>query len=351
MADHRYILSAGHRNTNRGGAVGESDWTYGATVALKNAIIARGGQAWIVQEEDGDGDPDDYRNGGLQAAASKCVSLADKFGPFLAYISMHYNGTGSRNGSGFHGVYPDSPTGGIDVAGNNSLDIRAISNIAERVRKMNTVGLYGGSGKMSERSTRVGGQGFRLGEFVGTYGFRQTTARIILEAANISNPDEAKHIKSDAWVKRYAEAIVDGLEDTFGKMGQDSTGGGGQPDPEPKPEPPPIEYAKPRPIEALEDSPAYHEVKDSKGKVIAQLIRVDYDVKAVRDTPRLQYAENGSAKVGPDVKAGSVFGVTYLILNADGTKFWYSAYATRFVFEDAVPYFADSTDDPNVVDG
>ena len=105
MATHKYILSAGHRNTNGGGAKNEINWTYPSVIALKDAIEDRGGKAWIVQEEDGDGDKTRYVSGGLQAAAAKCVDLASKYGPFDAYISCHYNGGPSP---GFHAIFPDS---------------------------------------------------------------------------------------------------------------------------------------------------------------------------------------------------------------------------------------------------
>ena len=46
MAEHRYILSAGHRNTNRGGATDEINWTFPSCKALKEAFEARGGKAF-----------------------------------------------------------------------------------------------------------------------------------------------------------------------------------------------------------------------------------------------------------------------------------------------------------------
>ena len=130
MTTHRYILSGGHRNTNRGGATGEVHWTYGATVRLRDAIVRRGGKAWIIQEQDGDSDRTDYLNGGLQQAAVHCTKLAPSLGPFDAYISMHYNGGASP---GFHAIFPDAPTGGVDVKANNPLDVKLCRTVRDKV--------------------------------------------------------------------------------------------------------------------------------------------------------------------------------------------------------------------------
>lgn len=340
MASHRYILSAGHRNTNGGGARNEINWTYPSVVALKSAIEARGGKAWIVQQEDGDSDPSRYLNGGLQQAATKCVSLEKTFGPFDAYISSHYNGGASP---GFHAIFPDSPTGGVDVKANNPLDVRLCRTIRDRVRNTNTVRMLSWTadspGVMSERETGVGAKGYRLGEFYGTMGFRMTTARVIIEASSIDVASEARYINDPAWVRNvYCEAIVDALEDVFGSFAERPEVPEPGPDPIPEPDPKPI-YERADPIPELADLPAYVHLPNG-----AQLIRVDHTVKALRDTPRLKWASKDSPKVGPEVKAGDLFDVAYLIVNADGSLYWYSPWATRFRFDDALPYVADVDD-------
>lgn len=332
MATHRYILSAGHRNTNGGGAYREIDWTYPSVVAIRNEIVKRGGQAWIVQEEDGDGDPTFYRNGGLQQAASRCVELAKKFGPFDAYISSHYDSS-----PGFHAIFPDSPSGGTDIKANNPLDVRLCRAMRDRVKATKTVPMKSWTadspGVMSERETGVGAKGYRLGEFYGTLGFRLTTARVIIEASGTGDP----YIWKEGWVTGvYAPAIVDALEDVFGVFREAQPEP--QPEPNPEPDPKPI-YERADPIPELAELPAY--VKLPNG---AQLIRVDHTVKAIRDTPRLKWASPDSPAIGPDVKAGELFDVQYLVLNADGSLYWYSPWATRFAFADALPYVADVDD-------
>jgi hypothetical protein len=339
MATHKFVLSAGHRNTNGGGARNEINWTYPSVVALKAAIEDRGGQAWIVQEEDGDGDKSRYVNGGLQQAASKCVDLSKKLGPFDAYISSHYNGGPSP---GFHAIFPDSPSGGVDVKANNPLDVRLCRTIRDRVRSTNTVRMLSWTadspGVMSERETGVGSKGYRLGEFYGTLGFRLSTARVIIEASSIDVASEARYINDPHWVRHvYCEAVVDALEDVFGKFSERPDVPAPGPDPIPEP---PKPYERADPIPELAELPAY--VKLPNG---AQLIRVDHTVKAVTDTPRLKWASKDSPKIGPDVKAGELFDVAYLIVNADGSLYWYSPWATRFKFDDALPYTADVDDE------
>jgi hypothetical protein len=218
---HRFIISMGHRNTNRGGATNEINWTPGASRALRDAIVARGGQAVILQEQDGlDSDPN-WFPGGLQAGARKCVELAGKFGPFRAYLSMHYNGGASP---GFHAIFPDGPAGSKDTKADNPASVGLARVIRDKVRATKTVAMIGWTkdspGVMSEKETGVGAQGYRLGEFVGTFPLdAKGTARLILEAGSIDVAREATYINSPQWVRHvYCEAIVNGLEQVYGKF-------------------------------------------------------------------------------------------------------------------------------------
>lgn len=330
MATHRYVLSAGHRNTNGGGARNEINWTYPSVVALKAAIEARGGKAIIVHQRDGDSDPSFSVGRGLQNVAGLCVALAEANGPFDAYISSHYNGGSSP---GFHAIFPDAWSG-VDTKANNPLDVRLARAMRDEVKATGTVKMLSWTadspGVMSERETGVGAQGYRLGEFVGTLGFRDTTARVIIEASSIDVASEAKFINDPFWVRNvYSEAIVDALESVFGKF--QST---------PTPEPPPSNFVSKKPISALLDLPAYHEVFDAAGKRIAQLVRADYTVKVNKATPALEYAGAG-AKVQADFNVDDLVDVEYLIINDDGHMYWYTADGIRFAFNDADPYFPD----------
>lgn len=290
MADHRYILSAGHRNTDRGGASGEIEWTYPSCKALKQAIEARGGQAVIIQEEDGDDDPSFFRNGGLQSAAKKCVGLADMNGPFNAYISSHYNGGASP---GFHAIFPDGKDG--DSKDDNPKDVKLCRAIRDRVKATNTVAMLSWTadspGVMSERETGVGARGFRLGEFVGSRGFRDTTVRVVIEAGSIDVARERVFINDRDWVRNvYAEAIVDALEDVFGAFPEkkvDVTEG----------------FAKPKP------RPALTQYRDRDEVSIPAAINDDdrwyfwigQEVTVINQTRRMQIADDDAPSVGPDL--------------------------------------------------
>lgn len=323
MATHRYIISAGHRNTDRGGAYREIDWTYPISVKLKNAIHRRGGKAWIIQEEDGDNDPSFSIGRGLQNVARLCVDLDRAVGGTDAYISMHYEGGPA---GGFFGIFPDARSG-ADIGANNPLDKNLIRNIANAVVKTGmpkrTVGVVE-PGLMSERQTGVGAQGWRLGEFVGTLGFRDRVARVILEAGNAGTPADFERIWRPSWQDAYVEAIVDGLEATFGAFS-----GKPEPAPDPKPDPAPQpEYESPVVVPALQNERPY--LLTDGG---ALFVRADLEVEAVRDTPRLKYA-GGSARVGPDVLKGQRFAVDYLCVNDDKSLYWYTPWATRIRYED-----------------
>lgn len=346
---HRFDVSAGHRNYDKGGAIGEYDWTYGCADAIRDAIEARGGGAVIVQEQDGDGDPDFFA-GGLQAAARYCVSpIAAKLGPPLAYISCHYNGYPA----GFHAIFPHARTG-ADIKANNPLDVRLCEVLVKHIRKTGTVATLGWTahspGVMSEVETGVGAKGFRLGEMVGTMGYRTTTARTILEAGGIQSSD-SKYIKDPKWVRNvYAEAVVDALEEVFGAFSADA------PEiPDVKPETP-SDYPDPVVIPALngielKKGDTAHGVVDDEG---TEYIFV-YDVyRALRDTPRLRYADiaNTSAanRVGPDIRTGEEFIVAWQVRAKDGKWYGITPFWTRVLTDPDEGHLERIADAPYAID-
>lgn len=312
-----FVIAMGHRNTDRGGASNEINWTPGCARAIRDAIVARGGRAVIVQEADSDGDPNWYP-GGLQAMARHAVTLAGKHGPFSAYISCHYNGGA---GPGFHSIFPDAWSG-VDVKANNPLDVKLCENIVAAVRKTNTVSILGWTkhapGVMSERESGVGAQGYRLGEFYGSIGFRETTARVIIEAGSIDVARERAYINDPNWLRNvYAEAIVDGLVATFGALGEK------QPEPE---EPKPVDYAEAIGIAALD--------KYLSGDVAAMPFGVPFtfeDVQyiglPVNDTVRVKNPKGmpryqkpgGDGRLNPDVPHNTEFELAYRVVKVGDT--------------------------------
>lgn len=319
----KVILSAGHRNTDGGGATRESEHTYPACVAVRDELKRRGHDAWIIQEHDGDSRPDTSLGRGLQNVARLCVDLAKTVGGVDLYLSLHYEGTGTVPGPvGCFGIYPD---GNNDTADMNPLDIRVAKAIAEAVSKTG-IGLRG-NGIMSERNTYVGSQGYRLGEMVGTIGFRDRTARVIFEAGNYSHPGNRALMWEDHWRNvLYPRAIVDGLESVFGKI----DGIPSIPVPTPTPESPKPGYAKPIEIDAVKkDRPL---VVLDNGAVLVRLH--DATAKTKKQTPRLQAAHAGSAKIGPDIPSGESFMVDYLIINPDSSLYLLTPYWTRVRWAD-----------------
>lgn len=345
-ASHRFILSGGHRNTDRGGASGERAWTYGSLLAMKAEIEKRGGEAVIVHNLDNDSDPTDSTNWGLQRVAQQCVALEKKYGPFDAYISSHYNGTGSNGSSGFHAIIPDAWSG-VDVRANNPLDVKLAKAMAKRVGETKTVSLLswtsdakaGSPGVMSERETNVGSQGYRLGEMYGTIGFRERTARVIIEAANISNPQEAAYIRDSRWVKQtYVPAIVTALEDVFGVFSDHET---------PAPDPTPVEpeYSEPNVIpqlEALKDHPVdqlpvYVQVGEGDKAVYYFPLNRTLEVKAGVTTPRNLYADRTHpGRTGADLPSGEKFFGKWGAVNADGEPFAVTLWYTRVWLVDCI---------------
>jgi hypothetical protein len=49
--------------------------------------------------------------------------------------------------------------------------------------------------------------------------------------------------------------------------------------------------------------------------------------------PRLKYA-GGTARVGPDINQGERFLTDYIIVNNDGSLYWYTPYGTRVRYDD-----------------
>lgn len=331
MATHRYAIGMGHRNINKGGARGEYDWTPGCARALQAAINARGGHAYLIQENDGDSDPNFSVGKGLQQAAKVGTeNIVKRHGQLDTIILCHYNGGASP---GFHAIFPDS-WGSGDQKAQNPLDVKLCRAIRDRVKATDTVRMLSWTadspGVMSERETGVGAQGYRLGEFVGTLGFRSTTARVIIEASSIDVAREAAYINDPTWVRKvYCEAIVDALEDVFGKFTE-------RPDTKPEPAPDP-EYAPFRPSVVLQRfqnvPPDQIPVAVKDGDVWWS--RTMQTVTVVEQTPRMQYASGAS--IGPDLMPGDTVFVAFHTV-ADGKPIGYSYYTggggTRIRLED-----------------
>lgn len=114
---------------------------------------------------------------------------------------------------------------------------------------------------------------------------------------------------------------------TFVPMVKEFYGGAVPPAPAPAPSPKP---SYPAAVRIPEADTGTEPVVLGNGAV---LIHSPLTVKTTKVTPRLLYA-GGNDKVGDDIPAGAEFAVRRLIINPDGSMYWYTPYATRVRYED-----------------
>jgi hypothetical protein len=93
-----------------------------------------------------------------------------------------------------------------------------------------------------------------------------------------------------------------------------------------------VAWKRPHPIAELEPyhrgdsdtSPSFVRATDGR-----PFFFVADRVRAIRTTPRLQFAWSGSGRVGPDLKAGEEFDVTWIFVSDDGDPYFVTPYHTR----------------------
>jgi hypothetical protein len=115
------------------------------------------------------------------------------------------------------------------------------------------------------------------------------------------------------------------------------TGVTGEPEPQPEPEPiPDPAYAPPLPVRELVEYSDYE--ADSMKAVIAvdghDYVFVNDRVRATKRTPRLQTANRGARRVGPDISKGYEFNVVWLFTAKDGRRYYLTENWTRCLQED-----------------
>lgn len=331
---HIYAIGMGHRNTNYGGARGEFDWTPGCARALRDAINARGGNAYLIQEHDGDNDPNFSVGKNLtQAARVGTDTIANRYGPITAILFCHYNGGG---GPGAHFIYPDgwvAPDRGVD----NPLDIKLARAIKKHLARTNTVGFLHWRGwrgpepgVMSEKDTGAvsGRYGYRLGELTGTIQHRAHAVRLIIEAGSIDTSDK-QYITNPTWVRYvYCEAIVDALEEVFGKM------------PKGKPVTPPTESVYVKPIErkwaddAITSGVPFVVLQDKNHKAgYTRWWRVDRNYMTTEEVARQQVATDSSKFLNEPIPANTPIWVEFVGENYKGDPYGLTPWGTMVRME------------------
>ena len=334
---HIYALSAGHRNSQKGGATGEYEWTMGATRALADALRAQGATVYIAHEADGDDEPDLTR-GDREKVARVVCEIDRKHGPLTAYISMHYNGGGA---AGFHAIFPDGWDDGDEKA-NNPLDVKLARAIRDRVVATNTVKALhwtaDSAGVMSEHESGAvsGAYGARLGKLLYTKTIRDHAVRLILEAGSIDT-FERKYITNPAWVSDvYCKAIVDGLRDVFGPFPAEVDGTQVE-----EPKPPTSVYVEPieRPwVEELRAGKSSVRLPDANHpQGFVTWFAVNRMYRAKTDVARQQVATDDSQFVNEPVPAGTAVMIDAVGTNWEGDAYGLSPWGTMFRLDDLEP--------------
>lgn len=337
-------IGMGHRNTGRGGARDESNWTPGAARALQRRARARGMVAELIAEHDNDDQPD-WSDTDRQSAAKVGVRNIERIhGNVNVVIFMHYNGGGAP---GAHFIHPDgwsSPFRKQDNPG----DVRLCRRIKNHIKATGSVGLLAFQswmdepGVMSEKETGAvaGRRGYRLGEMLGVEDWRAHTFRVIAEAGSIDVPREAAYIRDPRWVEfTYCEAILDALEEEFGRFGSGTgTAGHGPILIEPEPIDPgfsqPVRIPE---LDALKGRPDEHIPAavhtDSEG----WFFFIGRDVRVTRPggTPRHRLPdETNPERTGVNVPEGEVFYAWWGGISGTGRPYAYTLWASRIWLED-----------------
>ena len=337
-------IGMGHRNTGRGGARDEIHWSPGAARALQRRARARGIVAELIAEHDNDDEPD-WSNTDRQSAARIGVRNIERIhGTVDVVIFMHYNGGGAP---GAHFIHPDGWTAPFRKRDNPG-DVRLCRRIKNHVHATGSVGLLAFQswldepGVMSERETGAVAHrnGFRLGEMLGVEEWRAHTFRVIAEAGSIDVPREAAYIRDPRWVEfTYCEAILDAIEEEFGRSGA-GTGSSGQ---GPTPiHPEPIEPGFSQPIripelDAFKGRPDEHIPAAVHTQSEGWFYFIGRDVRVTRNggTPRHRLPdESNPDRTGVDVPEGEVFYAWWGGISASGRPYAYTLWASRIWLED-----------------
>lgn len=244
VATKRIILNMGHRDTTGGGTAGgnltERGYTDDIVLACERRLKQAGWEVFVVQRYDNDPD-DTMLNKNLDWVGKTAVSIDKHLGPVAAYLSIHLEGSQAR---GVFAIVPDSrgltafatqrPDPG-DEWTNNPLDVTFARALAKHCSRTTGLPLRQTTepGVMSERSTGVGGSGWRLSEFHETMPIRAHATRNILECGALPNALDRAIISRTDFPDLIAQGVTAAAEEVFGKA---------TPAPDPKPEPEPTPF-------------------------------------------------------------------------------------------------------------
>lgn len=191
VSRHYHVaLSYGHNNTD-GGNERERAQTPVIGAAVRDACRALGMEVRVVQDERGNGLS-------LDDVAQTVVDWDRAGWPVDLYLEVHSEGAGGAQG--VFGIYPDWD-------GDYDGDAERISrDAAVRISAaVDGLGVRGG-GAMSEKSTYVGSQGYRLGIFRVTTPIKDHATRLILEYG--AHDDDAEYQAVMSHIPQLAAATA-----------------------------------------------------------------------------------------------------------------------------------------------
>lgn len=328
----RIAAFVGHADTSGG-----NQFELGKNREVAKALVALVGQSTGFDLRYAPGNLDGTHPGPLDDIVYDYLHngwMKDGWLPDIVFSNHHEGGAAGARGVFF--IYPDSPgLVGRKVNGDyTDLDVKThagdMAVILAKETGMTT--RYVPPRGMSERETGVGGQGWRLGFFgaLSDAYFQQNCSVFISECGNYSNATDLALMKAPGFAEREARGLLLAIVDLAVKRGSWAypyrVGGGAT---VPAPAAPVASYPPARPISALADKRPYM-ITDGK----SVLVRADLVVKAIKATPRLMYASADSERIGPDIPVGETFSVDYVVLNPDGSRYWYTPWGTRVRYED-----------------
>lgn len=239
MAAPHIIVLSGHRSTGEvgTGAPGEREITDDMARAAVDELRRRGYEAaWWQRDLDNDSLPDQTQGNLTTVINGVRAHLAAwrKANPDRLAVLLDFNFNGAESpqhvlvadAAGLRSAYADGNVA-ADTMANNPLDVQLGSAIARAiVAQIPGTTLYGGSGSprtpgvMSERTSGVGGTGWRLGVFGGTAIYRDWLVRLILETGGTND-----FRRYPNFAARVASAVADAIGDVMGEAGAPATGG------------------------------------------------------------------------------------------------------------------------------
>ncbi len=217
------VLTAGHRSDADTGNPAEKARTPMMAQAYKRSFEAAGFPVYYWQSMDGDGRPDQSPGGLDSVGRGVGRVMAGIPGPSVL-LDLHFEGGGAR---GVFSIVPDvtglrtAVSNGApsdDTWAANADDVRLARMMSRYISEATGLPLRATTepGVMSERSTGVGGQGWRLAMFAYTAGNRSRSQRLVVEHGCLTQSADLKIIDSPGFAEKSAAAAVKAVREMYG---------------------------------------------------------------------------------------------------------------------------------------